>query len=363
MVPEEEEASPAEPDLPDGDDDHSDDGHYWADDDNGPADEEDIDEWEQEQELYNEIDGFERSNKSSEAPIQNTDEDEELQPLGKAPPDYIFCPLSHRLPIMRLYAKHASQHPMLPERHGFSRTGDQIWRDAVKEAYTHCEMNRLTEMWGYLWANWYCPKRWKLWARAAYPTSIPRKRTTMIVEALWRNLKRLVLHMYNRPPVDLACHALITKAMPPYRTTLMRILAGSRGGRAQAPTHYHAAFKRAWEKLVKAPIKGTYDTDTTKWLCNCGTQKYHAHLCCKHLVQACERPPDSWWPTVVRYHIPPFFTVPVNGVEPEPPESIYKHAWLRRMPGYTTDRDLELDALEEGPSSVFASQVYADIHA
>ncbi|KAF7968169.1 hypothetical protein HWV62_31712 [Athelia sp. TMB] len=174
----------------------------------------------------------------------------------------------------------------------------------------------------------------------------------MIVEALWRNLKKLVLHMYNRPPVDLACHALIKKAIVPYRTTLSRILAGSRGGRAQAPTHYHAAFKRAWEKLALAPIKGSYNTDIERWLCDCGAQKYHAHLCCKHLVQASERPPDSWWPTVIRYHIPPFFTVPTTGIEPKAPESIRQHVWLRRMPGYAIEEDPDLDE-----SSVFTSQV------
>ncbi|KAI0710463.1 hypothetical protein C8T65DRAFT_538559, partial [Cerioporus squamosus] len=130
--------------------------------------------------------------------------------------DYVFCPLSHRLPILRLFAKHASQHPLLPERHGETRTSDDIWRDAVAEMYHHCRANNLCDVWAYLWNSWYSPSRWGLWARAAYSTSIPCKRTTMMVEALWRNLKRLVLHLYNRPPVDLAVYAIITKAIPPY---------------------------------------------------------------------------------------------------------------------------------------------------
>jgi len=48
---------------------------------------------------------------------------------------YEFCPLAHRLSILRLLAKHFCQHPMLPERHGQTRTSQQIHRDAVYEAY------------------------------------------------------------------------------------------------------------------------------------------------------------------------------------------------------------------------------------
>ncbi|KAI0671341.1 hypothetical protein C8Q78DRAFT_991023 [Trametes maxima] len=116
---------------------------------------------------------------------------------GSTGASYQFCPPPHRLPILRLFAKHASQHPLLPERHGEARTAEQIYRDVVNEMYTHCSRNNLSEVWAYLWNNWYCPNRWPLWARAAYAQSIPRKRTTMIVEALWKNLKRNVLHKYN----------------------------------------------------------------------------------------------------------------------------------------------------------------------
>ncbi|PCH36009.1 hypothetical protein WOLCODRAFT_39395, partial [Wolfiporia cocos MD-104 SS10] len=131
-------------------------------------------------------------------------------------PEYQFCPANHHLPIMRLFVKHASQHTLLPERHGQPRTASDIRRDAVTEMYFHCERNQLCEVWAYLWTSWYSPSRWIIWARSANPNSIPRKRTTMMVEALWHNIKRLVLHMYNRPPVDLTAYAVITKALPPY---------------------------------------------------------------------------------------------------------------------------------------------------
>ncbi len=52
------------------------------------------------------------------------------QPVDKA--TYSFCPLPHRLTILRLFAKHASQHSLLPERHGVPRNAEEIWRDAVE---------------------------------------------------------------------------------------------------------------------------------------------------------------------------------------------------------------------------------------
>ncbi|KAI0348907.1 hypothetical protein OH77DRAFT_1465898, partial [Trametes cingulata] len=247
------------------------------------------------------------------------------------PSDYQFCPASHRLPILRLFAKHACLHPLLPERHGQRRSAEDIYREAVEQMYRHCKNNRLPEVWAYLWSNWYCRSRWKLWARSAYPVSIPRRRTTMIVEALWRGLKRLVLHMYNRPPIDLALYSIVTKTLPRYRLTLTRFLDNPRRGRAAKLSHIQADFKKAWERLRKVRVRGTYTTDVAQWTCDCGAQKYHSHLLCKHLVQAVGPVPANWWPTVVRYHIPPFYTVPINGVIARPPEDMANHAWIERM--------------------------------
>ncbi|KAH9831839.1 uncharacterized protein C8Q71DRAFT_780708 [Rhodofomes roseus] len=97
------------------------------------------------------------------------------------------------------------------------------------------------------------------------------------------------------------------------------------------------AFKRSWERLAKVPIKGTYITNINKWTCDCGAQKYHAYLLCKHLVHATGDLPALWWVQVQRYHVPPFYTVPINGTIASPPESSTKHAWLDRMPNAATE--------------------------
>ena len=251
---------------------------------------------------------------------------------------YEFCPLPHRLSILRLLAKHFCQHPLLPERHGQSRSSEQIHRDSVHEMYLHCKNNHLREVWAYLWTNWYSPEKWRLWARSAYPYAIPRKRTTMLVEAMWRNFKRMVLHLYNRPRVDFATYALVTQALPAYRHKLVRILHNPRKGRAATLNGEQIPIKKAWLLLRNKDIKGQYDTNVLCWTCSCGAQKYHSYLLCKHLVKALPFPDPNWWATIVRRHIPPFYDIRAllsseDRARAPAPEELGDRSWLARMPG------------------------------
>ncbi|ODN74353.1 hypothetical protein L202_06769 [Cryptococcus amylolentus CBS 6039] len=41
-------------------------------------------------------------------------------------------------------------------------------RESVLEAYEFCEKHDLAALWAYLFANWYAPGRWELWARSAH---------------------------------------------------------------------------------------------------------------------------------------------------------------------------------------------------
>jgi len=251
---------------------------------------------------------------------------------------YQFCPLPHRRAILRLLAKHFCLHPLLPERHGQTRNSEQIYRDSVYEMYLHCKNNHLHEVWAYLWTNWYTPDKWKLWARSAHPHAIPRKRTTMVVEAMWRNFKRLVLYLYNRPRVDFATYALVTQALPGYRHKVVRILNDPRKGRATALHGEQKPIKKAWLLLRDKDTRGEYDTKEFDWTCSCGAQKYHPYLLCKHLVQKVPRPEAKWWATLVRFHTLPFYdicellTPERQAIAPEP-EVLGDHLWLARMPG------------------------------
>jgi len=230
-------------------------------------------------------------------------------PNRKRNPNYVFCPLSHRLSILCLVSKHFCQHPILLERHGQTRKPWQIHWDAVLEAYYHCKANNLREVWAYLWTNWYAHGKWELWARSSYEHAIPRKRTTMLVEALWRNFKRMVLYHYNRPRVDLATYALVTQGIPPYRVHFNRIIRDPRDGRAKCLRGEQIPIKHAWLALRMRPTSGSFEPDVQYWLCPCGQQKYHSYLLCKHLVKALPIPSADWWANVIRRHTAPFYDI------------------------------------------------------
>jgi hypothetical protein len=248
--------------------------------------------------------------------------------------NYMFCPLPHRLSILRLMCKHFCQHPILPERHGQARTPKQIHHDAVLETYYHCKANNLHEVWVYLWTNWYTMEKWVSWARSSHGLAIPRKRTTMLVESLWRNFKRMVLHHFNRPRVDFATYALVTQGIAPYRICFNQIIKNPRNGRARSLHGEQIPIKCAWLALHQRPIKGAYDTNIKYWLCSCGAQKYHSYLLCKHLIQALPLPSADWRTTVVWRHTAPFYDIrellPENERVTAPlPAALGPRHWLR----------------------------------
>jgi hypothetical protein len=159
----------------------------------------------------------------------------------------------------------------------------------------------------------------------------------MAVEVFWRIFKRLTLGPNSHARLDFATRALISEAIPTYRHRFLKYTDNNpRIGRAQSLTAEQAACKKSWTKLSNVKIKGTYNTDCARWTCDCGHQKYHTHLLCKHLVQAIPRPPDNWWPKMIRYSVPPFYIIP--GVEnPLEPEKITDYGWLPRRGLFVPD--------------------------
>ena len=251
---------------------------------------------------------------------------------------YEFCPPAHRLPILRLLSKHFCSHPLLPERHGQPRSSCEIYRDSVREMYLQCKNNQLREVWAYMWVNWYCPSKWRLWARSSYAQAICCRRTTMVVEAMWRSYKRLVLYLHNCPRVDFATYALVTQTLPVYRHKLLRIISNPREGRAPALHGKQAPIHNAWLTLYDTKISGTYDTNVEKWTCSCGTQKYHSYMLCKHLVQLLPRPGPDWWATVIRRPTIPFYDIrgllsPEARARVPEPDELGNYSWLMRMQG------------------------------
>jgi len=157
----------------------------------------------------------------------------------------------------------------------------------------------------------------------------------MLVEAMWRNFKHMVLYMYNRPRVDFATYALVTQALQLYRVKFIAFMYNPRQGRAAALTGEQAPIKKAWLHLRDRDIKGEYNTDIYQWTCSCGAQKYHSYLLCKHLVQKLPRPGPIWWTSVVRHHTPPFYNIhallpPEERAQAPAPETLGNYSWLTR---------------------------------
>ena len=257
-------------------------------------------------------------------------------------PTYEFCPLPHWPPICCLLLKHFCLHPLLPEHHGQPRTSEDIHQDSAYKMYRHCKNNNLHNVWAYLWTNWCSPAKWGLWARSAYPKAIPRKQITMVVEAMWRNIKHLVLRMYNHPRVDFALYSLVTQALPPYRHKLLRVTDDPREGRAPSLNGEQDSIKREWLILLDKKCKGIYDMNVVDWTCSCGVQKFHPYLLCKHLVQELPRPGPDWWASLVRYPVQPFYDVrallsPQDRARAREPVALGNHSWVPRMQGQQPD--------------------------
>jgi hypothetical protein len=180
----------------------------------------------------------------------------------------------------------------------------------------------------------------------------------MMVEALWRNLKRITLYLFSRPRLDHCSYAIITKSLAHYRNVLSILTRPVNPARPPALTNSQQEFKKSFVHLASIPIKGQYTTDVAQWVCDCGSQKYHAHLLCKHLVQAAGKIPDAWWHTARRYHVRPFYTLPVNGAAAsDPPEDVESaHFWVPCM----STRSLGSATVTINPASTSSSLPNAD---
>jgi hypothetical protein len=225
-------------------------------------------------------------------------------------PNYEFCPAIHRRQLLRLFTKHQCQHPFFPDRDGH-HTSSEICTAAVEEMYKFCHQRHLREVWGYFWANWYSPSRWKLWARSSSPNRLSRSRTTMKVGNFWRQMKVDRLTRHRRPRLDHLTWTIVSEVLPSYMQAGARLEDTYRLGRSRELTTTQKYFKRAWRRLQKLPVSDkSYVTSVAWWTCNCGQQKYEPNHLCKHLVQAVRPPPPSFFTEIFRRRTRPLYRHP-----------------------------------------------------
>lgn len=189
----------------------------------------------------------------------------------------------------------------------------------MQDMYQFCFRNNLAQVWAYLWNRWYTPTQWVLWARSA-SDAIPRLKTTMIAESLFKNLKHRDLAEFNRPRLDLVVNVVISNVLPRAQRTLDYIRGMRRKGRPSALARWQVDFKAAWmdmsktdeQRVVEKQLKwlrkpaktkgrterlaeldeeerrpqGTYKTDIERWTCSCPSYLISCFLLCKHLVRA-----------------------------------------------------------------------------
>lgn len=263
----------------------------------------------------------------------------------------IFCPKEHRPSIVEKFRTHLHQHPAIPfnDDDGTHLTPAEIHYGAVKDMYEFCLQNDLSQVWAYLWNRWYTTDQWILWARSA-DESIPRLKTTMIVESLWKNIKHRDLAMYNCPRLDLVTHLVIENVLPRVQRTLDYVLGHRRIGRAKPLAGWQTDFRADWldmsrideHRLVEKELRwlktpantkgrterlaeiaeeaqrphGTYHTSLDDWTCSCPSYLISRFLLCKHLVRLAnaelnDKPITSlsFFANIRRNHYVPFYSI------------------------------------------------------
>ncbi|KIJ44691.1 hypothetical protein M422DRAFT_167871, partial [Sphaerobolus stellatus SS14] len=145
------------------------------------------------------------------------------------------------------FRHHLHQHPEIPisDEAGTHQIAQEIYTGAVYDMYRYCYDHDLSQVWAYLWNQWYTSLQWKLWARSANP-EIPRIKMTMIVESLWKIIKHRELAQFSRPLLDLVTHVVITNLLPQIKQTLAAVLDHHHKGRAKPLAEWQTDFKVNW---------------------------------------------------------------------------------------------------------------------
>jgi hypothetical protein len=193
-----------------------------------------------------------------------------------------FCPDNSINQLFDMVKKHASMHPLIPVGKNSYMTSDEIHQFCVQEVYQFCHSRSLVGLWGYLWANWYNEKDWKLFALSSYPYAIPLARTTMITESHWRVLKYNYKYNYNRPRVDRLTQIITEQLVPDFEIKLTHY-----NGNRAFPAWWHK-FKAEWRKAAAAETRPDaeeqYHIDVNNWVCSCPGYLRSNYNLCKHLI-------------------------------------------------------------------------------
>jgi hypothetical protein len=91
----------------------------------------------------------------------------------------------------------------------FYPSNEAIRRRSAEEMYSYCRDNSLQDTWAYLYRNWYTKTSYDRWAKSGVANKLPIGKTTMMIEAHWKVLKRTHLYHYNRARLDLVTFIIL----------------------------------------------------------------------------------------------------------------------------------------------------------
>lgn len=161
---------------------------------------------------------------------------------------------------------------------------------AGREMYAFCVRNDLPDVWAYMFTRWYSDEWWSRWARSSRPDNIPMAKTTMMIEAHWRVLKREFLLPFPRPRLDLLVWVITHQLLLMSRAKFDLKIINRR-----VPLEWEMEFCRAWKSLTRKIAASSESADADqrylpsleKWTCGCPSFGKSRFMLCRHLVQRC----------------------------------------------------------------------------
>jgi hypothetical protein len=184
---------------------------------------------------------------------------------------------------MSMIERHYCAHPLIPRGITHSNASD-IWQESAKELYEYCYERDLIDLWVYFVDHWYRSDRWYLWARSSFQSLLPMGKTTMMIEAHWKVLKRNHLYYYHRARLDTLVWVISTKHFPQQMYKWARLIA-----RRIEASDWEKDFIANWNALASRSEHTHADTlyqpDTETWVCGCPAYAHSRFPLCKHLVK------------------------------------------------------------------------------
>ena len=155
------------------------------------------------------------------------------------------------------------------------------------------------------------PFAWRTWSRSSVPTRIALSKTTMLIEAHWKVLKRNHLYHFNRARLDLLVYVIIER----YGFDLLHNFKNKAVLRRE-PSSWEKNFFKEWRKALRdAPAERpdaevAYRPSIDNSVCGCETFINNQFLLCKHLVRRSTFGTINYRRhLVLRKTTPPFVTI------------------------------------------------------